>query len=104
MLLPRAASPPALLQEAEEYFGKWGDTGVVDLMQTFSDLIILTASRTLLGEPNGRAGGAGGGQGGLACTAESCCHCLGGSCLLEAALHASRSPPAAVPPLGCCRA
>lgn len=37
-------------QEAEEYFGKWGDTGVVDLMQTFSDLIILTASRTLLGE------------------------------------------------------
>jgi sterol 14-demethylase len=40
---------PAFKQEAEEYFSKWGDTGVVDLMQTFSDLIILTASRTLLG-------------------------------------------------------
>lgn len=51
---PRAAAPapsPARTQEAEAYFAKWGDEGVVDLMQAFSDLIILTASRTLLGEP-----------------------------------------------------
>ena len=41
---------PAFRQEAEEYFAKWGDTGVVDLMEVFSELIILTASRTLLGE------------------------------------------------------
>ncbi|KAL4458418.1 hypothetical protein ABPG75_013283 [Micractinium tetrahymenae] len=40
---------PAFKQEAEAYFSKWGDEGVVDLMQAFSDLIILTASRTLLG-------------------------------------------------------
>ncbi|GAB4822084.1 hypothetical protein N2152v2_009130 [Parachlorella kessleri] len=40
---------PAFVQEAEDYFSKWGETGVVDLMQVFSDLIILTASRTLLG-------------------------------------------------------
>ncbi len=39
-----------LAQEAEAYFAQWGDEGVVDLMQAFSDLIILTASRTLLGE------------------------------------------------------
>lgn len=32
-------------------------------MQTFSDLIILTASRTLLGELNGRAGGPAGAGG-----------------------------------------
>ncbi|KAL4429571.1 hypothetical protein ABPG77_008620 [Micractinium sp. CCAP 211/92] len=40
---------PAFKQEAEAYFAQWGDEGVVDLMQAFSDLIILTASRTLLG-------------------------------------------------------
>lgn len=33
----------------QEYFGKWGDTGIVDLKDELSDLIILTASRTLLG-------------------------------------------------------
>ncbi|PSC68351.1 sterol 14 desaturase [Micractinium conductrix] len=40
---------PAFKQEAEDYVSKWGDEGVIDFMQTFSDLIILTASRTLLG-------------------------------------------------------
>ena len=50
---PPPCHPP---QEAEEYFSKWGDSGVVDLMQTFSDLIILTASRTLLGARQPRAG------------------------------------------------
>jgi hypothetical protein len=39
------------VQEAEEYFSKWEDEGVVDFMAVFSELIILTASRTLLGEP-----------------------------------------------------
>lgn len=48
---------PAFKQEAEDYFAKWGQTGVVDLLQVFSDLIILTASRTLLGE-SGRAAAA----------------------------------------------
>ena len=33
----------------QEYFAKWGSEGVVDLAATFSELIILTASRTLLG-------------------------------------------------------
>jgi hypothetical protein len=33
----------------QAYFGKWGDEGVVDLAATFSEVIILTASRTLLG-------------------------------------------------------
>ena len=40
---------PMFVQEAEEYFSKWGDTGVVDLMDVFGELIIMTASRTLLG-------------------------------------------------------
>lgn len=40
---------PAFKQEAEEYFAKWGQSGTVDLLEVFSDLIILTASRTLLG-------------------------------------------------------
>lgn len=40
---------PALVDEAEKYFGAWGETGVVDLFEEFSRLIILTASRTLMG-------------------------------------------------------
>ncbi|EFN54386.1 hypothetical protein CHLNCDRAFT_56217 [Chlorella variabilis] len=40
---------PAFKMEADDYFSKWGEEGVVDFMQAFSDLIILTASRTLLG-------------------------------------------------------
>lgn len=40
---------PAFKLEAEEYFSKWEDEGVVDFMAVFSELIILTASRTLLG-------------------------------------------------------
>jgi sterol 14alpha-demethylase len=40
---------PLFEQEAESYFSKWGDTGVVDLGKSFGELIILTASRTLLG-------------------------------------------------------
>lgn len=35
---------------AQEYFAKWGDEGIVDLKDELSELIILTASRTLLGE------------------------------------------------------
>lgn len=33
----------------QAFFAKWGDEGVVDLQEELSDLIILTASRTLLG-------------------------------------------------------
>ena len=34
----------------QEYFAKWEDEGTVDLKDELSELIILTASRTLLGE------------------------------------------------------
>lgn len=40
---------PQFRQEAEEFFAKWGETGVVNLPDAFGELIILTASRTLLG-------------------------------------------------------
>jgi sterol 14-demethylase len=40
---------PAFRQEAEAYFGAWGASGEVNLPDVFGDLIILTASRTLLG-------------------------------------------------------
>ncbi|KAI3812382.1 hypothetical protein L1987_17089 [Smallanthus sonchifolius] len=36
--------------EAEEHFSKWGDSGEVDLKHELESLIILTASRCLLGE------------------------------------------------------
>merc|ERR1712216_1016407 len=38
-----------MVKEAEEYFGKWGDEGEVDLLDALSELIVLTASRCLLG-------------------------------------------------------
>jgi sterol 14alpha-demethylase len=41
---------PAFVQETEDYFAKWGQSGEVDLAHVFGELIILTASRTLLGE------------------------------------------------------
>ena len=34
----------------QEFFAKWGDEGVVDLNKELTELIILTASRTLMGE------------------------------------------------------
>nr|QKY15112.1 sterol 14 desaturase (STE14) [Polytomella parva] len=40
---------PLFVEEAESYFSKWGDSGVVDFKEEFSRLITLTASRTLLG-------------------------------------------------------
>ncbi|EIE21542.1 sterol 14 desaturase [Coccomyxa subellipsoidea C-169] len=40
---------PYFVQEAQDYFAKWGDEGEVDFAKTFSELIILTASRTLMG-------------------------------------------------------
>lgn len=40
---------PAFRQEAEDFFAAWGDTGVVNLAEVFGELIILTASRTLMG-------------------------------------------------------
>ncbi|KAG9144556.1 hypothetical protein Leryth_010780 [Lithospermum erythrorhizon] len=39
-----------MVMEAEEYFAKWGETGEVDLKYELEHLIILTASRCLLGQ------------------------------------------------------
>lgn len=39
-----------IVEEAEQFFAKWGNEGEVDLLDEFSKLIILTASRCLLGE------------------------------------------------------
>jgi sterol 14alpha-demethylase len=40
---------PQFKTEAEQFFAKWGETGVVNLPDVFGELIILTASSTLLG-------------------------------------------------------
>jgi sterol 14alpha-demethylase len=40
---------PLVVDEAEQFFGKWPDEGVVDIREEFSKLIILTASRCLMG-------------------------------------------------------
>jgi hypothetical protein len=40
---------PQFVAEARSYFAGWGDEGVVDLKDALADLIILTASRTLMG-------------------------------------------------------
>ncbi|KXZ44315.1 hypothetical protein GPECTOR_69g408 [Gonium pectorale] len=40
---------PHFNKEAEEYFAKWGDTGVIDFKDEFCKLVTLTAARTLLG-------------------------------------------------------
>ena len=41
---------PKIINEAETYFReKWQDEGVADLRQTFAELVILTASATLMG-------------------------------------------------------
>ncbi|EPS63299.1 obtusifoliol-14-demethylase [Genlisea aurea] len=39
-----------MVMETEEYFSKWGESGEVDLKYELEHLIILTASRCLLGE------------------------------------------------------
>ncbi|KAL6526014.1 hypothetical protein OROHE_015538 [Orobanche hederae] len=39
-----------MVMEAKDYFSKWGDSGEVDLKYELEHLIILTASRCLLGE------------------------------------------------------
>uniref|UniRef100_A0A7N0TXC9 sterol 14alpha-demethylase n=1 Tax=Kalanchoe fedtschenkoi TaxID=63787 RepID=A0A7N0TXC9_KALFE len=39
-----------MVMEAEDYFSKWGDSGEVDLKYELEHLIILTASRCLLGQ------------------------------------------------------
>ena len=36
--------------QVQEFFDRWSSEGVVDFKEELSDLIILTASRTLLGE------------------------------------------------------
>ena len=45
-----AAYVPQFVAEARAYFAGWGDEGVVDLKDALAELIILTASRTLMGE------------------------------------------------------
>mmetsp|Transcript_6366 Transcript_6366/g.14126 ORF Transcript_6366/g.14126 Transcript_6366/m.14126 type:complete len:494 (+) Transcript_6366:74-1555(+) len=40
---------PQFVMEAEQYFSKWGNEGIVDFKDEFSKLITLTAARTLLG-------------------------------------------------------
>ena len=39
-----------IVREAEEFFASWPESGTVDLLEEFSRLIILTASRCLLGD------------------------------------------------------
>uniref|UniRef100_M8BMF7 Obtusifoliol 14-alpha demethylase n=1 Tax=Aegilops tauschii TaxID=37682 RepID=M8BMF7_AEGTA len=39
-----------MLREVEDYFGKWGDVGVVDLKYEFNHILMLIASRCLLGK------------------------------------------------------
>jgi sterol 14-demethylase len=38
-----------MVKEAEDYFGKWGESGEIEILEELSSLIILTASRCLLG-------------------------------------------------------
>jgi sterol 14alpha-demethylase len=44
-----ASYVPHFVSEARAYFAQWGDEGVVDLKDALAELIILTASRTLMG-------------------------------------------------------
>ena len=37
----------------QEYFGKWGNEGIIDFKDEFTKLITLTAARTLLGAYHG---------------------------------------------------
>ncbi|VAH40556.1 unnamed protein product [Triticum turgidum subsp. durum] len=39
-----------MLREVEDYFGKWGEVGVVDLKDEFNHILMLIASRCLLGK------------------------------------------------------
>ena len=41
---------PLIVEEANAFFGRWGNEGVVDIRQEFSELTILTAARTLMGK------------------------------------------------------
>jgi sterol 14alpha-demethylase len=41
---------PLLIQEAQDFFSKWGDSGEVDILDKLSELTILTASRCLMGQ------------------------------------------------------
>lgn len=40
---------PLMIQEAEQFFAKWGDEGELDLYAELSNLIILTGSRCIMG-------------------------------------------------------
>lgn len=40
---------PRIIDEAEKFFKRWGEEGEIDLIEKLSELIILTASRCLMG-------------------------------------------------------
>ena len=40
----------------QDFFGRWGKEGVVNLIDEMSELIIMTASRTLMGAAPAAAG------------------------------------------------
>ena len=41
---------PLMVEEVEHYFKRWGNEGEADLLQTISEVTIMTASRCLMGE------------------------------------------------------
>jgi sterol 14-demethylase len=45
-----ASYVPLIVKEAEDYFSQWPQTGVIDIKKALSELIILTASRCLMGK------------------------------------------------------
>ena len=40
---------PTFVREAESFFGKWGDSGTIDFKDQFNELILFTASATIMG-------------------------------------------------------
>eukprot|EP01100_Stratorugosa_tubuloviscum_P000720 TRINITY_DN115_c2_g1_i1.p1 TRINITY_DN115_c2_g1~~TRINITY_DN115_c2_g1_i1.p1 ORF type:complete len:485 (+),score=241.22 TRINITY_DN115_c2_g1_i1:59-1513(+) len=40
---------PHIIKETQDYFSKWGQSGEIDIREALSELIILTASRCLMG-------------------------------------------------------
>lgn len=39
-----------IIDETQDYFSQWGESGEIDLLETLSELTILTASRCLMGD------------------------------------------------------
>lgn len=45
-----AAYAPKIIKETQDFFGRWGDEGEISLREALAELVILTASRCLLGD------------------------------------------------------